>query len=75
MSDIERKPLEIVDGSFARCSKCGIFAQLGSPAHKTMKATGSCTDCNQSKRARPQRKSAQSRSNPKRSGRNHGGAW
>lgn len=58
MSDIERKPLEIVDGSFARCSKCGIFAQLGSPAHKTMKATGSCTDCNQSKREQDRKEKA-----------------
>lgn len=50
MSDIRCELLEIVNGSFARCPKCGIFAQLGSPAHKTMKATGSCTDCNRSKR-------------------------
>lgn len=50
MSDIRCELLEIVNGSFARCPKCGIFAQLGSPTHKTMKATGSCTDCNRSKR-------------------------
>ena len=50
MSDIRCELLEIVNGSFARCPKCGIFAQLGSPSHKTMKATGSCTDCNRSKR-------------------------
>lgn len=50
MSDIRCEPLDVIEGSFVQCPSCAIFAQLNSPAHKTMKATGSCTDCNRSKR-------------------------
>ena len=50
MSDIRCEQLEIIEGSFVQCPSCAIFAQLNSPAHRTMKATGSCTDCNRSKR-------------------------
>ena len=50
MSDIRCEPLDVIEGSFVQCPSCAIFAQLNSPAHRTMKATGSCTDCNRSKR-------------------------
>lgn len=40
------QPIEIVSGDFAKCPKCGCFAMIDSPTHKSMKATGCCTDCN-----------------------------